>query len=117
LSDRSIHILSSRRNDYVKTVDIINIDDLFKQFVTKDENNQKIYRGGVSDEGTYDEGECIRLNGQNSLGKFTYILCSDKDDEATKNMWLSFLSDLKLHEQGDISSPNFLKGLTSQGGM
>jgi len=43
-------------------------------------------------------------------------MCSDKDDDLTKSMWLSFVSDLKLHEQGDIGSPNFMKGLSSSSG-
>lgn len=56
----------------IRTVDVINISDIFKQDQIKYVNGMPVYKGGVNDLGDFEEGECWRLTG-NAGGRGLFL--------------------------------------------
>ena len=58
LKKDAIYVTSSRRNQIVKTVDIIRLDSLAPQLMS----SSSTLKGGVEDQGNFKEGFCFKLD-------------------------------------------------------
>lgn len=76
----TLNILTSRRNQITKTVDVLDIFNInpVSQIITK--QGDLTFKGGIENLGTFDEGKCIKLNFKN--GK-SYIVCSFNESKIT----------------------------------
>jgi len=70
---RTLNILTSRRNQITRTIDVIDLMNVNPINETIDKQGELQYKGGLEMLGNFDEGKCIKLNMRN--GK-SYIICS-----------------------------------------
>lgn len=103
LSRKNINILSSRRAETAKTIDLINFTDIE---VKQDSNNQ-LYLG-VNDLGVFNEGHCLQII---TIKQLSYTICFET--QLTKNNWISILSKLlyKKHKEVTVPSSSNLNNL------
>lgn len=69
----TLNILTSRRNQITKTMDVIDIKNIrgITQHISSKGDLE--YKGGLQVLGDFDEGRCIKLN---MLSGRSYIICS-----------------------------------------
>jgi len=66
LTSTTLNILTSRRNQVTKTIDVIDLNQLKKIDLSTDKEGNMSYKGGLEIMGTFDEGKCIKLNFKSS---------------------------------------------------
>jgi hypothetical protein len=84
LSRKNINILSSRRADTAKTIDLINFSDI----EVKNDSNNNIYMG-INDLGVFNEGHCLQIL---TIKKLSYTICFET--QVSKNNWIVTISKL-----------------------
>jgi len=70
---RTLNVLSSRRNQITRTIDVIDLMNVNDISQTTDQQGELQYKGGLEVLGQFDEGKCIKVNMR--TGK-SYIICS-----------------------------------------
>jgi len=78
LTTTTLNILTSRRNQITKTIDVIDIRGLNKISQTITKEGDLNYKGGMEILGTFDEGTCFRIVSRTG---FSYIICSIFEDK------------------------------------
>lgn len=73
MTQNTINILSSRRNQITKTIDVIDLNILNDIDQSTDNHGDLVYTGGLGTMGMFDEGRCFQINLKNSL---IYVICS-----------------------------------------
>lgn len=61
LTTSSLNILTSRRNQITKTVDVIDVRAIGKTSQAISKTNELEYKGGMEVLGNFDEGKCVKL--------------------------------------------------------
>lgn len=78
LTNTTLNILTSRRNQITKTEDVIDIRGLnrIKQVITNagDAN----FKGGLEILGNFDEGKCFKITSKTG---YAYIICSTNEEK------------------------------------
>lgn len=67
LTQNSLNILSSRRNQITKTLDVIDLNGINRITQDSDAEGNLVYRGGIDYMGDFDEGKCIKLKLKNGF--------------------------------------------------
>lgn len=62
LTETTLNILSSRRNQITKTIDVIDLNGMKKVNISSDAEGNMVFKGGLEVMGTFDEGKCLKLN-------------------------------------------------------
>jgi len=86
LTTSTLNILTSRRNQILKTRDVIDLNivkDIYEQPL--DDGNMS-YKGGIISLGQFDEGVCAKLNLRNAK---SYIICNPK--EKVLNAFMAYI--------------------------
>jgi len=61
LTQNSLNILSSRRNQITKTEDVLDLNAVMEIKQATDAQGNEVFREGLEDMGEFDEGKCFRL--------------------------------------------------------
>jgi len=62
LTTSTLNILTSRRNQITKTIDVLDLRNVNPITSSVSQSGDLIYRGGMEVLGKFDEGKCVKLN-------------------------------------------------------
>jgi len=90
LTANTLNVLSSRKNKYAKTIDILNLEEVLMQPSTCK------FDGGVIDHGDFLEGYCFKVKSFNKKSNKANIweVCADTKND--KIFWMNVIARLKL---------------------